>query len=68
MGDMADWVNDQTDNYYLDHFEEWGQSEQTCKYCKRWPFWWLKTDEGWRLSTETGRIHKCKAYERRMNV
>lgn len=38
------------------------EDEVVCRYCKRGPFYWAQTENGWRLSTATGRIHRCKAY------
>ncbi len=42
-----------------------GPEEPTpCKYCGRWAFHWEIDDNGkYFLATETGKLHKCKAYE-----
>lgn len=37
-----------------------------CKYCHRWPFFWANAGTAaqpkWRLTTTTGKTHKCKHY------
>jgi hypothetical protein len=46
-----------------------GENEQEddaiCKFCRRHGFHWEQTPSGWRLATETGKIHECKAYQSR---
>jgi hypothetical protein len=60
MGEMADFTLD-----YMDDEEtlyDYG-GVLSCRYCKRSGFHWDKTPEGrWRLVTETGKVHVCKAY------
>ena len=56
MGDMADYINEQ--DCYADEFDDGVE----CKYCGNGPFYWESTATGWRLHTETGRLHTCKAH------
>ena len=62
MGEMADFIND----------NEWAIDDPyeppptvTCRYCKRDRFHWLETEDGWRLVTATGKVHRCKDYKHR---
>jgi hypothetical protein len=58
MGDQADLVN-----YYSG--DEDDDRPVACKFCKRKGFYWEEMmDWGWRLVTEKGRIHECKAYRK----
>jgi hypothetical protein len=34
-----------------------------CRYCHRRAFFWVDTPKGWRLETETGKLHQCGAYK-----
>ena len=67
MGDIADFINNQWDDYWM--FEPFGQGawkynqDIFCRYCKRGPYDWVFTDHGWRLQTQKRQlIHKCEAY------
>jgi hypothetical protein len=44
--------------------EEEAERPVTCRYCKRDGFYWEQTPKGWRLTTETGKLHKCGAYRK----
>lgn len=66
MGDMADMLIDQMIDEMCDPH---GKVEcynidptATCKYCKKNPLYWEKTDVGWRLFTMSGQQHSCKEY------
>ncbi len=65
MGEMADYYLEMMDQDDLElDCESRLYSEVRCKYCKRGGFHWHYDDQkGWRLHTNSGRIHKCKAYK-----
>jgi len=39
------------------------QQKITCKYCGKIGLRWAEKDSGWRLSSSSGKLHTCKAYE-----
>ena len=61
MGDMADMI---IESAYWPAGDGPEQPVQ-CKYCKRDGFYWEETDAGWRLFTETGKLHVCGKYRNR---
>lgn len=72
MGEMADWINDQlydpfidgTPEYFIDPPDDDGPAGIGCKYCLTGPLWWFKTNRGWRLADAQGKIHECDQYTR----
>ena len=59
MGEMADYMHD---NAYADG--EYDLALVRCRYCNREEFYWRETEDGWRLTTPTGKIHICSAYKK----
>lgn len=68
MGEMADMIIDQMiDEQLYGYGPNYYEYEPPkCMYCGSTPLVWQKLDtpgrETWRLFTQTGRLHKCKAY------
>lgn len=57
MGDMADWINDNSELDYL--YED---RQKVCKFCGKGGLWWSQVeDKKWRLFGEDG-LHTCKDY------
>jgi len=48
--------------WYFDPLDDEYEQDIQCKYCKNYGFHWELTDRGWRLHTETGKLHTCKAH------
>jgi hypothetical protein len=68
MGDMADWIMEQSE---VDLYEYQGQYDYEgvkCRYCGNRGFIWVETENGWRLMTPTGKLHRCKAYKKAKEV
>lgn len=69
MGEMAEWVNDQLYDPYIDGPEHLPDQEDGdgpagvgCRYCLGGPFWWMETSTGWRLVDAQGSLHSCAEY------
>lgn len=61
--------NDSMASYYFEQgLQSYlsGEDEESdivrCKFCNRDGFHWEETEKGWRLATETGRLHICNKY------
>lgn len=71
MGDMADWINDQmydpfidgTPEYFLDPEDDNGPASTACRYCLAGSLYWFETDHGWRLGDQHGNLHTCREYK-----
>jgi hypothetical protein len=46
--------------------EDEQEQEAECRYCHRRGFEWHQFEGKWRLVTPSGKIHKCKKYQRRV--
>lgn len=70
MGEMADWINDQLYDTFIDGPPEYFQDPEGaggpdgvgCKYCLAGPLWWMEVTGGWRLVNDKGQIHSCPEY------
>jgi len=62
MADMI--IDDLFDDYW--EYEHEPEDEYPrlfmCRYCGYQDLQWTKTERGWRLANQSGRVHTCKKY------